>query len=105
MRCHSYVAVSHILPNLNEELFPGATEFSPERHLECQFDEYQLTTFSHGLHKCPGERLATVLIRLVVGSILRKFDVAAPGGIPPLSFDRATLAQRAGPCWATFSPV
>ena len=49
--------------------------------------------FSQGLHKCPGERLALRTMECVVAQLLlRKVELEAP--LPPVSFERATLAQR-----------
>ncbi len=100
-----YVAVSHILPHLDPEVFEDPAAFEPARFVARRYDEFQLTTFSHGRHKCPGERLAVMLIRGAVAAALRQFDVAAPAPIPPLSFERATLAQRRGVAAAVFRPV
>jgi len=77
---------------------------------------YELTTFSHGVHLCPGQRYALVLVELLAGVCLDVLDLgdldapqdATTGGggsellagfcldvvVPPLDFTRATLAQR-----------
>jgi cytochrome P450 len=61
-------------------------------------DEYKFTTFSQGLHKCPGERIALVIMQLVTACLLAGPYVVEPIlPLPPVSFERATLAQRAGP--------
>ena len=117
---------------------------TPPPPLQPLLDEYTLTTFSHGIHKCPaGRTLAPMMLRLMVGVFLGMFDVQTKGRpfmvstnasangtsstgsssteklnpneasscssgmramavgenvITPLNFDRATLAQRSGPC-------
>jgi cytochrome P450 len=63
-------------------------------------DEYKYTTFSQGLHKCPGEKLALVVMQCVAACLLdgggaHQLEPLLP--LPPISFERATLAQRAGP--------
>ena len=58
-------------------------------------DEYTYTTFSHGLHKCPGERLALRTMECVVAALLSS-GVHLDTELPPVSFERATLAQRQG---------
>ena len=61
----AYVAVSHIVPNLK-----GSQEklkFDP-RNTELKYtmhDEYLFTTFSHGVHKCPGQKLAIMVSSVV----------------------------------------
>ena len=59
-------------------------------------DAYKLTTFSNGLHKCPGEKVALAIMEALVAIWLTK-GVEIVGELPPVSFERATLAQRAGP--------
>lgn len=63
-------------------------------------DDYTLTTFSQGLHRCPGERLAVPMMQcamaqLLNGSCVTTLEPAFP--VPPIDFERATLAQRASP--------
>ena len=64
-------------------------------------DEYKFTTFSHGVHKCPGQQVALVLLQCTMAILLQKYDITLPKTIPPLSFERATLAQRDGPIKVT----
>lgn len=62
-------------------------------------DEYKFTTFSHGVHKCPGQQIALVLLQCTMSILLHKYDIVVPSkkDIPSISFERATLAQRDGP--------
>jgi len=59
-------------------------------------DDYKFTTFSHGIHKCPGQELAMIHLQALVAILLTKYDVSLPENIPKLCFERATLAQRNG---------
>lgn len=121
----STVAFSHIIPNTNASIWgnngarknddnattAAATKFSLHHPDALYRDEYAFTTFSHGVHKCPGQKLAVEV--LMVGSLallLVEYDVAISiddddtvnvNAIPPLSFERATLAQREGPVMVT----
>ena len=148
--CGSYVAVSHILPHLNADVFPSPESFRPERFLakkktkakakandgpgnsghggsrgagDCDYENddddeeeedddddedddgvwgsaaaagpYELTSFSHGVHVCPGRRYALVLVKLIVAFALDGplSDLPRPS-FSTLDFSRATLAQR-----------
>ncbi|CAB9525049.1 expressed unknown protein [Seminavis robusta] len=64
--------------------------------LEIPVDHYKLTTFSNGLHKCPGEKVALAMMELWLAIMLTR-DAQLVGDLPPVSFERATLAQREGP--------
>jgi cytochrome P450 len=61
-------------------------------------DEYKYTTFSHGIHKCPGERMAISMMEMVLAILLvRNAKLAVEKeNLPSVSFERATLAQRDG---------
>jgi cytochrome P450 len=61
-------------------------------------DQYTHTTFSHGVHRCPGEGLALLIIQCVLAEVLAgEWDCSVEGQVPALSWERATLAQRSAP--------
>ena len=61
-------------------------------------DDYTFTTFSQGLHRCPGERTALVVVACVLAHLLDgPFRTKLRPPVPAPSFERATLAQRDGP--------
>lgn len=115
---NSFIGVSHILPHLDEEVFPASADFRPERFLALSalptevpattgnvagtsstVTNYQFTAFSHGVHVCPGQRYALILVKLLVALCLEpkgplKGADSVVGQIPPMDFTRATLAQR-----------
>jgi cytochrome P450 len=93
------VALSHICPNLQQWSDPQT--FDMNRPLEEYQDEYRFTTFSHGIHKCPGQQLALVMLKCTVAILLTKYEINLPTIPPPLCFERATLAQREGPVMVT----
>ncbi|KAL3903634.1 MAG: hypothetical protein SGARI_005286, partial [Bacillariaceae sp.] len=98
------VSFSHIVPNLNETVW-GSHAKQVNINLTQQsttttsqyVDEYKFTTFSHGVHKCPGQHLAMILLQASLSVLLVDYDVSFASTIPPLCFERATLAQRKGP--------
>jgi hypothetical protein len=106
----AYIGISHIVPSLLSAAWaPDAAAFRPFGHFLDrpdgeEPDEYEMTAFSHGLHKCPGRRLATLMMTAALATLLVDYEAAAVGPVPPLSFERATLAQRAGPCFVLFRP-
>ena len=93
------VGLTHIAPNLHPAFWgTQAAKFQLRAHSMGSYqDDYQFTTFSHGVHKCPGQQLALVMLQCTVATLLLDYEVTLPNPIPPLSFERATLAQRDGP--------
>ena len=54
-----------------------------------------MTAFSHGVHHCPGERIAFVFVEIALAFLIdRNAEIL---GTPKVSFERATLAQRLSP--------
>jgi cytochrome P450 len=93
------IGLSHITLSLHPGLWgEKAARLDLKSYaLEKYQDEYQFSTFSNGLHRCPGQQLALVILQLTVALLLVEYEVTLPPTIPPLSFERATLAQREGP--------
>jgi cytochrome P450 len=91
------IALSHIAQSLDESSWKNATQFDTSLHEDALYqDPYKFTTFSHGIHKCPGRVLATSNMMITLAVLLAKYDVTV-SNLPPVSFERATLAQRDGP--------
>lgn len=97
----SSVSLSHISTHLDRSIWgTDAAEFnlSPSTSRDDLYrDEYKFTTFSHGVHVCPGQQLALLMLQLIVSVLLVEYDVKLPDPIPKLDFERATLAQRERP--------
>ena len=99
----STVALAHIPTHRDpavwgaryDEYDPGRAEWAPAAERP---DDLTFTTFSQGLHRCPGERLSLPLMQCVLGLLHGGAYKTTPDGPPPpIDFERATLAQRAGP--------
>ena len=94
------VCVSHLVQTTDPKYWgTDALEYRPKRFTEVvpPGNEARLfTTFSAGVHKCPGEKLALTMMETMLALVLER-DPKMEGAMPPLSFERATLAQRAGP--------
>jgi cytochrome P450 len=93
------IGLTHITLSLQPALWgETAARLDLNAHaLEKYQDEYQFSTFSNGLHRCPGQQLAVVILQLTVALLLVEYEVVLPPHLPPLSFERPTLAQREGP--------
>ena len=97
------VAISHIVPNLDkhanmwgddaETYNPSRSEWTNE---DSYPDDYKFSTFSQGLHKCPGQQIALYIMQINVAILCGLYDIEFVGQVPPVSFERATLAQRDG---------
>jgi cytochrome P450 len=99
------IALAHIPTHRDGFLWGDcASQYDPTR-AEWQAggprpDEYTLTTFSQGLHRCPGERLALPMMQCALAQLLNgdfETSLVPDRAVPPIDFERATLAQRAGP--------
>mmetsp|Transcript_14022 Transcript_14022/g.35280 ORF Transcript_14022/g.35280 Transcript_14022/m.35280 type:complete len:493 (+) Transcript_14022:34-1512(+) len=103
----SSVAFAHITSSLDSDLWgekAGVFDSDLQRYSdESYHDDYKFTTFSHGVHKCPGRELAMIHLKLTVALLLTEYDVVLPESIPPLDFERATLAQRHAPVMVSIS--
>lgn len=100
----STVSLAHMPTHRNEEYWNNPETMDLTRDIAKYNDDYHFTTFSHGTHKCPGQNTAIVMIQCTVALLLTKYNVTVPTKIPPLDFERATLAQRAGPVLVTIQP-
>ncbi|KAL7527737.1 hypothetical protein ACHAXR_007601 [Thalassiosira sp. AJA248-18] len=104
----STVALAHIPSSLNANIWrdPGTLDLninSRNRSKELYRNDYTFTVFSHGIHRCPGQRFVMVMAPCTVAILLTEYRIKMPDNIPPLCFERATLAQRAGPVYVTIS--
>ena len=66
-------------------------------------DDIAYSAFSQGTHKCPGERVALVIVQTTLALLVARS--VRPVKVPPLCFERATLAQRAAPVRAIVGVV
>ena len=107
------VALSHIAFSRDEALWgPDAAEFNTAREAYAgpvafdargAADDISYSAFSQGTHKCPGERVALVIVQTTLALLVARG--VRPVKVPPLCFERATLAQRAAPVRAIVGVV
>mmetsp|Transcript_30758 Transcript_30758/g.46643 ORF Transcript_30758/g.46643 Transcript_30758/m.46643 type:complete len:493 (+) Transcript_30758:79-1557(+) len=96
------VALTHLSSSLNSEFWKEPHQMDLDgRPMESYQNDYMFTVFSHGIHKCPGHKLAMLVLHSTVAILLVEYEIATLNPIPPLCFERATLGQRAGPVYVT----
>lgn len=59
-----------------EDLYPNSNQFKPERFLERQFSPYEFIPFGGGVRRCIGEALALFEMKLVLATILSRYQLA-----------------------------
>lgn len=109
------IAASHYLYNVDSTLFPHQeSQYRPDyvaqtttttTTAESSVQENKTEgpprvlpkTFSAGIHKCAGERIAMILMEFFVALLFKRKAQLQLNSLPPISFERATLAQRDGP--------
>jgi cytochrome P450 len=107
------LALSHVAWSLDDATWGEPTKYcaarfeyrspvSYDRRGDC--DDVKFSVFSQGAHRCPGETLALVIVETVLAlyhsrnvQVDQKAWELHSEAIPPVCFQRATLAQRAGP--------
>ena len=58
-----------------EDLYPNSFEFKPERFLERQYRPYEFLPFGGGVRLCLGYALAMLEMKLVIASIVSKYNL------------------------------
>ena len=74
------------LTHHREDLYPEPKQFKPERFLERQFSPYEYLPFGGGNRRCIGSAFALYEMKLVLASILSRFELALanPGKVRPV---------------------
>ncbi len=69
-----------------EDLYPNSKQFQPERFLQRQYSPYEFLPFGGGVRLCLGYALAMLEMKLVLASILSKYnlELASHQPIKPL---------------------
>jgi len=62
------------LTHRRPDLYPDPQQFRPERFLERQFSPYEFLPFGGGSRRCPGETLALFEMKLVVATLLSRYE-------------------------------
>ncbi|NJL61217.1 MAG: cytochrome P450 [Methylacidiphilales bacterium] len=63
------------LAHQREDLYPQAKQFRPERFLEREFSLYEFLPFGGGARRCIGETLAIFEMKLVLATILSRYQL------------------------------
>ena len=98
----STVALTHLSSSLDAKIWNEPSRFilypkSKKRSEELYKNEYTFSVFSHGVHKCPGQQLAVIMLQCTVALLLEEYEIKLVKPLPQIDFERATLAQRGGP--------
>jgi len=83
------------LVHYREDLYPQAHQFQPERFLEHQYSPAEYFPFGGGSRRCLGYALAQLEMKLILATILSKYQLA-------LAEDKPVKPQRRG---FTLAPV
>ncbi len=91
------VAGCMYLTHQREDLYPEPKLFLPERFLERQFSPYEFLPFGGGVRRCLGEALAVFEMKLVLATILSRYQFALADNQPEQLRRRGfTLAPARG---------
>ena len=91
---HLFDAETILMPSIylvhyREDLYPSARQFKPERFLERQYSPSEYFPFGGGSRRCLGYALAQLEMKLVLATILSKYQLA-------LAEDKPVKLQRRG---------
>jgi cytochrome P450 family 110 len=70
------VASSIYLTHHREDIYPEHNQFKPERFLKRQFSPYEFLPFGGGVRGCIGQALAMFEMKLVLATILSRYQLA-----------------------------
>lgn len=85
------------LTHHREEVYPQSKQFKPERFLERQFSQYEYLPFGGGNRRCIGMAFAQFEMKLVLATILSRFQLALVNNRPVRPVRRGlTVAPPSG---------
>ncbi len=84
----TWLTLSAYLIHHREELYPEPEKFKPERFLERQYTPYEFLPFGGGVRLCLGYALAMLEMKLVIASIVSKYNLALANRQPIKSMRR-----------------
>jgi cytochrome P450 family 110 len=80
-----------------EDLYPQQQQFLPERFLKRQFSPYEFMPFGGGVRRCIGDALAPFEIKLVLATIVSRYQLSLVDTRPEQPQRRGiTLAPKSG---------
>jgi cytochrome P450 family 110 len=86
------VATHHL-----EDLYPAACEFKPERFLAKRFASHEYLPFGGGVHRCAGEALAWLEMKVILSTIVDRLRVKpSGGGVATPVLKSITMGPRGG---------
>lgn len=101
----SIISISPYLTHHDPQNYSEPEKYAPERWMTDSDPVKQLNTqketafmpFGAGAHKCPGEKLAGIITREVVGTLIRDYDVSWGPSSPPKDFDNLDFSKIGSP--------
>jgi len=84
------------LVHQREDLYPEPKQFKPERFLERQFSPYEFIAFGAGARRCIGDALAQLEMKLVLATILSRYQLALADNQPEIPRRRGVTLAPAG---------
>ncbi|MEO1509898.1 MAG: cytochrome P450 [Cyanobacteria bacterium J06633_23] len=92
-RLYGAIYLTHHRP----DLYPDSKSFKPERFLDRQFASYEFLPFGGGSRRCIGEVLAQFEMKLVVATLVSRYQLEWVGKTPEIAKRRGvTLAPANG---------
>lgn len=88
------VCAAIALAHFREEVYPEPMRFRPERFLERQFSPFEFLPFGGGSRRCLGAAMASYEMKLVLGTLLRRYKLRLDSLRPDTG---AVRAANAGP--------
>lgn len=84
------------LTHQREDLYPQPKQFNPERFLERQYSPYEFIPFGGGVRRCLGEALAMFEMKLVLATLLRRYELGLANNKPETPQRRGVTLAPAG---------
>ena len=78
------------------DLYPEPERFRPERFLERSFTPFEYLPFGGGARRCIGAAFALYEMKLVLATILRKYDLRSASDAPVGMAVRNTTVGKKG---------
>jgi len=84
---HEFCADTTFIPSIysihhREDLYPNSFDFRPERFLEKQYSPYEFFPFGGGVRLCLGYALAILEMKLVIATIVSKYNLKLANSQP-----------------------